>query len=148
MKRILSLFVCSILLFSFFHPVAATENETTVLYQEIDLGNGITAIDEIIEHSHYRTTAKVASKSRTIKDGDTVIGKITIKATFHYDGTTVSVASKEVTQADAYEGWSYVQNSFTSTGGTVKLEGKLTKWIILNTSYTLTLSCDKNGNLS
>ena len=81
-------------------------------------------------------------------DGDTVIGIVTIQATFRYDGSTVSVVSKSVTQVETYEGWNYVQSSFTSSGGSVVLSAKLTKWIVLNTSFTMTLSCDKNGKIS
>lgn len=40
------------------------------------------------------------------------------------------------------------QTSFTSSGGTVTLEGKLTKLLILNDPFTMTLTCDKNGNIS
>lgn len=58
------------------------------------------------------------------------------------------MVSKSVTQSDTYDGWSYVQNSLTSSGGTVTLNAKLTKWIILNTSFTMTLSCDEDGNIS
>ena len=77
-----------------------------------------------------------------------VIGVIAMKGTFRYDGSTVSVASKSVTQTDTYEGWSYKQNSFTSSGGTVTLDAKLTKLIFLNIPFTMMLSCDKDGNIS
>lgn len=63
-------------------------------------------------------------------------------------GTSVSVVSKTVTNTDTYNGYGYVQNSFTSSGGSVTLNARLTKWIVLNTPFTMTLSCDKNGNIS
>lgn len=61
--------------------------------------------------------------------------------------TTVSVISKSVTQTDTYEGWNYVETSFTSSGGTVALAGKLTKLLIMRTSFTIGLECDANGNI-
>ena len=56
--------------------------------------------------------------------------------------------SKRVNQADTYEGWSYKQNSFTSSGGTITLDAKLTKLLVMNIPFTITLSCDKDGNIS
>lgn len=148
MKKILSALLCFAMLLAFCIPVSATAQESLLYYQETDLGNGKVLIDEVIEHSQARATGKTVTRRSTIKDGDTVIGIIAFQATFHYDGSTVSVASKSVTQTDTYEGWSYVQNSFTSSGGTVVLSAKLTKWIVLNQSFTMSLTCDKDGNIS
>ncbi len=53
-----------------------------------------------------------------------------------------------MTNTDTYNGWSYIQDSLTSSGGTVTLNGKLTKWLILSNSFTMTLTCDANGNIS
>lgn len=148
MRTLLAFICCFSILLFISTPVFATEQSSVVFSQEIDLGNGITIIDEITEHSQTRTTAKVYKRSNTFKDGDIVIAVIAFQATFHYDGTTVSVASKTVTQTDTYKGWSYNQNSFTSSGGTVTLKGKLSKWLIFNNSFTMSLSCDKDGNIS
>ena len=58
------------------------------------------------------------------------------------------IMAKRVNQADTYEGWSYKQNSFTSSGGTITLDAKLTKLLVMNIPFTITLSCDKDGNIS
>lgn len=148
MKKILSLVICFVLLASVLSPVYATEQSEIIYSEEVILEDGTIVKDEIIVTSHARSTDKTATRRRTLKDGDTVIGIIAFQATFRYDGSTVSVVSKSVTQTDTYEGYSYNQTSFTSSGGTVTLEGKLTKLLIFSTSFSMSLTCDKNGNLS
>lgn len=148
MKKIVSLCLCAILLFSLAIPVSATEADTVIWHQETKLDNDITVIDEVIEHSQMRSVSKGYTRQKTITSGDTVIAVIAIHGVFSYDGTTVSVVSKSVTQTDTYDGWSYKQNSFTSSSGTITLDAKLTKLLVLNISFTMTLSCDKNGNIS
>lgn len=148
MKKIVSLCLCAMLLFSLAIPVSATEADTVIWHQETKLDNDITVIDEVIEHSQMRSVSKGYTRQKTITSGDTVIAVIAIHGVFSYDGTTVSVVSKSVTQTDTYDGWSYKQNSFTSSGGTITLDAKLTKLLVLNVSFTMTLSCDKNGNIS
>lgn len=154
MKRCFLLLICLVLTFSMISPVCASEysnNTGTVLFcSEEQLDNGLTVTREVVEYAQTRTTyGKTAVYKDTFKDGDTVIAIIAFEATFHYDGTSVSVASKRITQIDTYSGWSFKQSSFTSSGGSVTLAGKLTKWLIFNTSsFTMVLTCDKNGNVS
>ena len=76
------------------------------------------------------------------------IGIIAFQATFSYNGDSAYVTSKAVIQTDTYDGWSYKQTSFITTGNTVTLEGKLTKLLILNDPFTMSLTCDKDGNIS
>ena len=148
MKRILSLCISIILLISAAMPVSASEQGDLILHRETVLDNGIICIEEVTVYSNARASQKQAVKSSTFKRDDTTIAIIAYEAVFQYDGSTVSVVSKSVTQVDTYDGWSFKQTSFTSSGGTVTLTGKLTKLLILNTSVNLTLTCDKNGNLS
>jgi len=147
MKRVFALVICFAVLLSAI-PAQASEEVCATFVTETVLDNGFIVISELYLSQNARATEKTATNKRTIKDGDTVIAIIAMTATFRYDGTNVAVVSKSVTQSDTYDGWSYVQNSFTSAGGTVTLSAKLTKWIILNTSFTMTLSCDKDGNIS
>ena len=146
MKRFLVMILCCILL-AVSIPVSAAENGAT---SATVLDNGIIVIDEVtIESANARATEKNATRTKTFYDGDTLIAVIAFEAVFRYDGTSVSVVSKSVTQTDTYSGWSFKQDSFTSSGGTVTLEGKL-KWLLVlnSSSLSMTLSCDKNGNIS
>lgn len=148
MKKLFSLTLCLVLFASVFCPVYATE-QTGVIHSELtELEDDITVLDEIIVTSSLRASSKTATRRKTITKGDTVIGIIAFQATFRYDGSSVSVTSKSVTQTDTYDGYSYQQTSFTSSGGTVTLEGKMSKLLVLNIPFTMSLTCDKNGNLS
>ena len=148
MKKIFSLVICVILIASMSIPTYAIEQTEVVYSEETILENGMVMKDEIIVTTNVRSTDKTATRRTTISDSDTTLAVIAFKATFRYDGSTVSVVSKSVTQTDTYDGWSYSQNSFTSSGGTVTLDAKLTKLLILQKSFTMSLTCDKNGNLS
>lgn len=112
------------------------------------LENGYAISEEIIVCPNTRSTDYTATKKATITKSGTTIAVVAVTATFRYDGVTVSVISKSVSQKDTYDGWNYSQTSLISSGGTVTLNYKLTKWLILSNSYTMTLTCDKNGNLS
>ena len=148
MKKLLVLIMCLVLLISYSSPVKAVENGEVVYSDEYSLDDGLTVHREVVVYSQNRSSTKTAQNKNSIYDGDTLVAVIVLQATFRYDGSSVSVVSKSVTQSDTYDGWTYVQNSLTSSGGTVTLSAKLTKWIILNTSFTMTLSCDKDGNIS
>ena len=148
MKRIITIIMCLSFLFVSMPSASAAENREVVFEEEHTLENGLRVVDTVTVSSNNRSSTVTANRERDFYDGDTLVAYICFEATFRYDGSTVSVASKTVTNTDTYDGWEYVQNSFTSSGGTVTLNAKLTKWFILNTSFTMTLSCDKDGNIS
>ena len=149
MKKIISVCICIILLFGV-NPISvhAYEQEQLLSHEITKLENGITIIDEVFQVSTIRSTTKTYTWRKTVKDDGTTIAVIAITGVFDYTGTTVSVVSKSVTQTNTYEGWNYKQNSFTSSGGTITLNAKLTKLLVMNIPFTMTLSCDKNGNIS
>lgn len=151
MKRLVLMICAFAMLFSAVTTVTAAETSaagSVVKRSETVLSNGFIVVEEITEQAAARANDKTATLTRTVKDGDTVIAVIAIQATFRYDGSTVSVVSKTVTQTDTYNGWSFSQTAFTSSGGTVTLEGTL-KWLLIfnSTAFTMSLSCDKNGNV-
>ena len=148
MKRFLCLVLSIVLLITISAPAFASEASSVLSTQKTDLGGGITLTEEIILDPQARATERSATARLTIDEDGVVLAVIAFRATFRYDGTTVSVVSKSVTQTDTYEGWNYKQTSFTSSGGTVTLTGKITRLLVLNHPFTLTLTCDKNGNIT
>lgn len=148
MKRFLCLVFSIVLLVTISMPAFASESSSVLSTKKIDLGSGITLTEEIILGPQTRATERAATQRLTIDNNGVVLAVIAFRATFRYDGTTVSVVSKSVIQTDTYEGWNYKQTSFTSSGGTVTLTGKITKLLVLNHPFTLTLSCDKDGNIT
>ena len=41
-----------------------------------------------------------------------------------------------------------MQNSFTESGGTITLDAKLTKLLVFNIPFTISITCDANGKIS
>ena len=95
----LSFCLAILLIVSCITPVRASEQETIIWYQETELDDGITVIDEVSVQSQTRSASKGYTRRKpfTTDDG-IVIAIISIRGEFTYNGTTVSVASKEVTQ--------------------------------------------------
>ena len=140
MRRILSFVLCLLLFLSLAVSVAATPVEDgNVLISEVSiLEDGLTCVDEVILYPQQaRASTQTAERRKTFYKDDVLIAVIAFKANFSYDGSPVSVLSKTVTQTDTYESWTYSQESFTSSGGTVTLAGKLKKWLIFSNSFTM-----------
>jgi len=148
MKKLLSIVLSFLLVFSVLPAVSAAEQESVISQQRIELENGIVIIDTLVECKNARIMGKAARRTATIYHEDVLVGKITLAAGFEYDGTTVTVTSKGVTETSTYEGWSYMQNSLTSSGGTVTLNARLTKFLTRYIPFTITITCDANGNIS
>lgn len=148
MKRIVTLLLSFVLLICLVAPVSAVSTGEVIYSGERSLENGLRLVETITVYSNARASTVTAERNGSIYDGDTLVAYIRFVATFRYDGNTVSVVSKTVTNTDTYDGWDYVQNSFTSSGGTVTLNAKITKWFIFNTPFTMTFSSDKDGNIS
>lgn len=150
MKKVSTLLLCMLLICSLLVPAAAqdTVSAQTVSTQTIDLGDGWTVTEELIINDQARTASRAATKKQSFSKNGEAIADIAITGVFRYDGSTVSVSSKVVSQKDTYNGWSFTQNSFTSSGGTITLTGKLTKPLRVSGSVNMKLTCDKNGNIS
>ena len=148
MKQIVTCLLAFALIISMSVPAFASEQSNVILTQEIDLGNGITIVDELVELSSVRSSDRTYARTKTIKENGDTIGVITIIGIFRYDGTSVSVVSKVVDQTDTYYGWNYRQNSFTESGGTITLDAKLTKLFYQIIPFTISITCDANGNIS
>lgn len=148
MKKIISIIVCLLLLASTALPVFATEQTETVYSEEIILEDGIVVKDEIVIQSQARSAEITATRTRTLTKGDSLVAEIAFQAKFRCDGQTVTVLSKSVTRTDTYNGWSYKQNSFTSSGGTVTLDAEVTKWLVINVPFTMSMTCDAAGNVT
>lgn len=150
MKKGIALLLCLIMVFPLTvsaTPVESAE-EAVIISETVTTEDGFTFVDEVIDISQARSADKDYIRRKTIYREDVLVAIIAFTVTFRYDGSSVSVVYKAVTQTDTYEGWSYKQNSFTSSGGTVTLDAKLTKLLIFNSPFTMSATCDANGNIS
>jgi len=149
MKKICLFLLCAVLFFSICTPCSAASEEEVIYCSQTDLANGIVCTEVItVSGTQTKSSTKTATTKRTYTYSDEIIAVISVKGTFSYDGSTVSVISKSITECETYDGWSFKQSSFTSSGGTITLDGKLTKLIVLNANISISLSCDKDGNIS
>lgn len=148
MRRFFVVLLCAILLVGSIHPCSATEEQ--VIYSTEEFWDGDVRVVEVIYLSVDSTyaTDKTYTQQREYYYGDTLIADIAITGTFRYTGSSVSVVSKSVSRSETYDGWSFKQSSFSSSGGTITLTGKLTKLLIFNADVNMSLTCDKNGNIS
>lgn len=148
MKRLMSVILAVVIFASLALPASATEQGQVVQVGEVLLADGITVKTELILYPQGRSNTRTADLRNNYYDGDTVIATITFRATYGYDGSSAWVVSKQVTQTDTYEGWSYSQKSFTESGATVTLTGKVSKWLVFIKSVEMSMTCDKNGNIT
>ena len=144
-----------VLLFAFFLPVAvfaadSGEETANIIY----LDDGSYFIVEIEEASSRATNSKTATKNYTYYNtGNVAQWKISLTASFTYDGTSATCTSTStsytiyVTSMWAFGSKSSSKSGNTATGRFVMLL-KLDGTVPLEVPRNITLSCDKNGNLS
>lgn len=153
MKRAMTIILCFLMTTACFSAGAydaspAHESVSTYTITETETNDGITIIDELTVDSNARSSSKKGTLTRTFKKNNNTIAVITLTATFSYNGSTVSVVSKSISQCDTYNGWSFTQNSLSSSGGTATLTGRLTKFLSSPVNVNMSITCDKNGNIT
>lgn len=78
--------------------------------------------------------------------------KVTLKATFSYNGSTSSCTSVDNVAVNIYDSdWSMLSKSSSKSGNTATANVTMGRAQLVGTAkvpITLTLTCDKNGNLS
>lgn len=152
MKKLISIVMTISILMGISAPCFAADTpQKNPVYTSIEeLPGDVTVVTEIFEiNSAARSSETDGTARKTYYDrDDNVIAVIAITGTFSYDGSTVKVASKSITREDTYDGWKFSKSSFTGSGGTIRLSGKLTKTGETSVSVSLSLTCDKNGNIS
>lgn len=148
MKKMMSVFVCCVMMLSFSTPCYAASDIHVLSISNEQLENGVTVTTTVFEDSLVRNSTKTVTNQKEYKSGGTTIAIIAIKGTFSYNGSTSNVTSKSVSRKDTYGGWIFQQDSFTSGASSILLEGKLKKTLHASVGVDLTLACDKNGNIS
>ena len=153
MRKMFLIIVCILVISCLGQPCMATSlspEDEVIIHQSYEtLENGITVTSVIsTSATEARGVSKAYTKKTTFTREGITIAEIWIDATFRYDTQTVSVVSKSISKCETYDGWSFKQSSFTSSGGTVTLTGKLTKLLVLNANINISLTCDENGNIS
>lgn len=151
MKRIIVLIlVLSLLCVAM--PVCVSA-QTVTSESRIDFEDGSYMITTIEESTSLSRTTKNHNKIQRYYNANNVLEwRIVLIATFTYDGSTVSCIAAGC-NADVYaSNWTVISESSSRSGNTAygyATMGLMTAGIIIDRpSYTLTLTCDKNGNVS
>ena len=163
MKRILALLVSAVMLLSMLTVIVSARFDVsydevvvsrTVEYLEDGSCVEITVAEEVSDAVTYATTTKSGSKTYTYKDSDgAVLWKFTLKGTFSINsGVSSTCTAASYTTSNIASGWSLESASTSKSGAKAKADFVFIKKVLFITTKTieesLTLTCDKNGNLS
>lgn len=115
--------------------------------KRIDLGDGFYMVTTSkLDDIQLLDGSKTGSTTGKVYNSGTYIGSITVKATFVYDGISAEVSSKSASVTTA-SGWSYKNKSVSSTSGSATATCTFYSGS-KSTSASVTVYCDKNGNIS
>lgn len=152
MKRFLRAILAVILALSMALPSmaagTAAEKENRIVYED-----GSYLVVTIDSDSSLARGTKTQNKKYEYYDASNVRQwRIVLTASFTYDGTTSSCIAAGC-NADVYtDNWTVISESSSRSGnvayGYATLANTLLGVTVSERSYTLTLTCDKNGNVS
>lgn len=149
MKRGILLAVCLAILLSLL-PVGASATEMVEI-QDLPDGGCLEIKTVILDYRASGT--KTAKREMTSKNanGD-VQWKITLTGTFSYDGITAKATNAQVAvQIQNTTNWSLSSKYAYTTGAVAKADvaliHKVSGSVIDQPSYSLTLTCDPDGNI-
>ena len=129
---------------------AATPSESVKITREYFADGSY--IETKIAESNARSTVKNASKTSTYKNASGVsLWYAKVTANFYFDGSTSSCTSASASAGTYVSGWKILSKSSSRTGNTGS--ATVEAGIYMNGIYvdsiveTVTISCDKNGNV-
>ncbi|MEE0799666.1 MAG: hypothetical protein U0L91_00135 [Gemmiger sp.] len=151
MKKLVSLFVCLALAVGLALPCVAQElpasAQRTVSTTTEDLGDGWVVVTTVTESAaQARSSTKVGSKHAEYTYEGRHIATVYLNGSFSYDGSSATATGVSASHVTA-SGWSYGGESTWCSGASVRLTATLSGEGH-DVPISLTLTCDKNGNLS
>ena len=149
-KQIISLILAFLLLVG---VMPLNVSATQINSNRIDFEDGSYMIITIEDIGTRATNTRSGNKYVTYYDGsDNVEWEAKLYASFTYDGTTSTCTSANCTVTIYENAWYEYSNSTTRSGNTATTElvmgQRLLGITIAKREYTITLTCDKDGNLS
>lgn len=141
--------LCAVLFPQYVLAVETTDNSAEI----IALENGDYIVVTTEEYNTRASQTKSANRkySYTTSSGE-VSWVITLYGTFTYNGTTSTCTASSVDVTVNASNWYLVSKAASKSGNTatadVTMGKKLLGITIAKEDYTLSLTCDKNGNLS
>ena len=152
MKRVIAMLVCFFILGSTAAISAVAESpecQQIIVSQTVEnLGNGVFFVETIyVPAVQTFSSAKTGTKVAQCINGGKTIYTVSVTGTFTYDGTTSEATSSTcdiatyVERAVILNGYAYTSGASACAFGSVSYDGATLQ-------KTVTLTCDKDGNLS
>ena len=150
MKRLFSI-VCLLLVCSMIFPVNANAAENTENTIYFDDGSYMTI--QIIENGARAASSKTGQKIYTYHaTSDTILWEATLSAAFSYTGVSSQCTSAECVVVIYDTNWYEISNTTTKSANVASAELTIGRKVlgitISKETYNLSLTCDKDGNLS
>lgn len=150
MKRLLAIFVCFIIMISILAiPATAVENNDIIISQTVNyISDDCYYIETITVPSVQPfANSKTGTKSAVCVSSGTAIYTISVTGTFTYDGSTSTATSASGSISAHVEGVTLKSRNAYTSGSSAIATGSVVYYGI-TLQKTVTLTCDKNGNLS
>lgn len=153
MKRFLSLLICCLLIGNIFAlSVAAVESEDEeqiIISQTVEnMGNDCYYVETIyVPAIQPYANAKTGTKTAECIASGRTIYTISVTGTFTYDGYTSDATSAAVSISTHVASASILSRNAYTSGASAIATGSVS-YLGLTLQKTVTLTCDKNGNLS
>lgn len=148
MKKFISLFLACLMCFMVL-PVNASSEQVYRESEIIHTEDGDIEVETILTvyPSVARNSTISADKTKNYYADGIKIATVTLSATFGYDwvGSWVDDASSSYS---TYDGWSYKNESISTSGSTARLSAKLTKPLYSSHSVSISLKCSADGTVS
>lgn len=154
MKRTISLFLSLLITLSILAPFNAHAAESSDTEKEIIVFEDGSYLEIVTTSVSTRASGtKTGYRSYSYVDKTNVLlWKATLTATFTYTGTSSTCTSGSCSVSISDSSWYVVSNTTTRSGNTattnLTMGLKALGVTVAKPSYTITLSCDKDGNLS
>lgn len=149
MKRFLALTLAIVLCFSAIPMVSAADTDTDLVSStRTDFEDGSYMVREVrqtVSKARASTTSGAAIEIYYDSTGTKIFG-VAVDGTFTYDGSTATANSSSCVVYIFDDSATYVSKSTYTSGDTAYGVGTV-KYLSKNRSLTVTLTCDKNGNL-
>lgn len=151
-KKIVSLVLTTVLVLALL-PFSAGAVETSSREEIEYLSDGSYIITTIEESVSRASGNKVGTRTKAKYDSnDNLDWEIVLRGVFNYTGTTSSCTASTISVNTYDSAYSKDSSSATRSGntayGTATIIQKVLGVTISKDTYNLTLSCDKDGNLS
>lgn len=150
MKRLFALLICLLLVTSvFIFPVSAETTNDIVISQKIDyVSDDLYYIETIsVPSVQPYGYSKTGTKTAVCVSSGTAIFSISVTGTFNYDGSSSEATSASGSIATHVPNATITSRSAYTSGSSAIATGSV-KYVGITLQKTVTLTCDKNGNLS